>query len=188
MEAFKSFRARLAERLSTEDDVITRTLGKAERATGINRVNILIGAVVLLFFTFLWQHGIQLLTVVATFPYPAYRSIKAVESARKDDDTQWLIYWIVFSVFHLAEYFSDILLYWFPFYYTAKLVFLGWCMWPSDTRNGSAMIYNLILRPLFISNEKKIDEAFDRVSAKAAEYHAEASSQAASQAARHLTK
>jgi hypothetical protein len=47
-----------------------------------------------------------------------------------NDDTQWLTYWVVFAAFTLLEYFSRTLLYYFPFYYPAKLVFLVWCFLP----------------------------------------------------------
>lgn len=49
-------------------------------------------------------------------------SVKAVESVDKDDDTQWLIYWIVYAVFTVVEYFSDFLFSWFPFYFLAKVI------------------------------------------------------------------
>ena len=48
-------------------------------------------------------------------------SVKAVESSTKDDDTQWLIYWVVFGVFNIVEFFSDILLSWFPLYFLVKV-------------------------------------------------------------------
>jgi receptor expression-enhancing protein 5/6 len=40
------------------------------------------------------------------FAYPAYCSIRALESTMKDDDTQWLTYWVVFAAFSLVEYFT----------------------------------------------------------------------------------
>lgn len=52
------------------------------------------------------------------------RSIKAIESSSKEDDTTWLTYWVVYGVFSVAEFFSDIFLYWFPFYYAAKVTAL----------------------------------------------------------------
>lgn len=47
--------------------------------------------------------------------------IKAIESPNKDDDTQWLTYWVVYGIFSIAEFFSDIFLSWFPFYYMLKV-------------------------------------------------------------------
>jgi len=48
-------------------------------------------------------------------------SVKAIESTNKDDDTIWLTYWVVYSVFSLAEFFTDILLSWIPLYYFLKV-------------------------------------------------------------------
>lgn len=48
-------------------------------------------------------------------------SIKAIESPNKDDDTQWLTYWVVYGFFGIGEFFLDIFLSWFPFYYLFKV-------------------------------------------------------------------
>jgi len=48
-------------------------------------------------------------------------SVKAIESINKDDDTKWLTYWVVYSVFSLAEFFTDILLFWIPLYWFLKV-------------------------------------------------------------------
>lgn len=50
--------------------------------------------------------------------------MKAIESPNKDDDTQWLTYWVVYGVFSIAEFFSDLFLSWFPFYYMLKVQWL----------------------------------------------------------------
>lgn len=47
--------------------------------------------------------------------------VKAIESPNKDDDTVWLTYWVVYALFGLVEFFSDLLLFWFPFYYAGKV-------------------------------------------------------------------
>ena len=51
--------------------------------------------------------------------------IKAIESPNKDDDTQWLTYWVVYGVFSIAEFFSDFFLSWLPFYYMLKVRWLS---------------------------------------------------------------
>ncbi|PIO32095.1 hypothetical protein AB205_0116910 [Aquarana catesbeiana] len=48
-------------------------------------------------------------------------TVKAIESADKKDDTIWLTYWVVYGVFSVVEFFSDIFLFWFPFYYLGKV-------------------------------------------------------------------
>lgn len=54
------------------------------------------------------------------YAFVIYR-IKAIESNNKDDDTKWLTYWVVYGLFSVAEFFSDIFLFWFPFYYAGKV-------------------------------------------------------------------
>lgn len=58
------------------------------------------------------------------YVYVAYASFKAIESPGKEDDKQWLTYWTVIGFVQMGEYFSDILLYWFPFYYLFKTLFV----------------------------------------------------------------
>lgn len=53
--------------------------------------------------------------------HPRLDRVKAIESPNKDDDTVWLTYWVVYALFGLVEFFSDLLLFWFPFYYAGKV-------------------------------------------------------------------
>lgn len=56
--------------------------------------------------------------------FPAYISIHAIESTNKEDDTKWLIYWVVFALFSVFEYFSDLIVSWFPLYWLIKVRYL----------------------------------------------------------------
>lgn len=47
--------------------------------------------------------------------------VKAIESAPKDDDTKWLMYWVCYALFGILEYFSDQLLFWIPLYTLTKV-------------------------------------------------------------------
>ncbi|BFZ20823.1 hypothetical protein BsWGS_23862 [Bradybaena similaris] len=90
------------------------------------------------------------------FLYPAYASVKAIESHDKDDVTKWLTYWVVYSVYSHLEFFFDILLSWLPFYWFLKCAFLVWCFLPVPW-SGSHMIYYLLIRPFILSHQDNID-------------------------------
>ena len=49
--------------------------------------------------------------------------IKAIETPIKDDDTKWLMYWCVYALFGILEFFSDQLLFWIPLYTLTKVIF-----------------------------------------------------------------
>lgn len=63
---------------------------------------------------------------------PAYLSFRAVETPAHDDDVQWLTYWVVFGFFNFVESFAlRVLLYYLPFYYAFKTVFVLWLQLPA---------------------------------------------------------
>merc|ERR1712062_206694 len=105
--------------------------------------------------TFMQRHRICLSRILL---------VRALESRSKDDDTKWLTYWVVFALFSVIEFFSDILVGWVPFYWLTKCAFLIWCMSPLD---GSSTIYFKIVLPLFKRNQSKVDSFIDRAKEKA---------------------
>merc|ERR1711862_1052798 len=60
------------------------------------------------------------------FLYPVYASIKALITDEKDDDTQWLMYWVVYAAFapfeQIALEQSKVL----PLFFAVKLLLLFW--------------------------------------------------------------
>lgn len=87
----------------------------------INYYLLFLGMSVFIVFYLIIGYGTLLLSNLIGFLYPAYASIKAVESTRKDDDTKWLTYWVVFSFITLIEFPAEIILQWIPFYSLIKV-------------------------------------------------------------------
>ncbi|XP_078656975.1 receptor expression-enhancing protein 5-like isoform X1 [Branchiostoma floridae x Branchiostoma belcheri] len=163
----KSYREKL-EKYLYEKNAFTDLLATAEAKTGVKRVYIVYGLMGLFLLYLAIGYGASFLCAFTGFVYPAYCSVKAIESERKEDDTQWLTYWVVYSVFGLAEFWFDILLFWIPFYYLLKCLFLLYCMAPGSY-NGSEMIYQRIIRPFVLRHQDKVDRFIDQAGKRAKE-------------------
>lgn len=88
----------------------------------------------------------QLLTNIAGFAVPGYYSIVALKSATKDDDTQLLTYWVVFAFLNVVEFWSKAILFWVPFYFLFKLVFLLYIGIPAT--GGATIVYQHLVGPI----------------------------------------
>jgi receptor expression-enhancing protein 5/6 len=140
-----------------EPGTITNVLGTIETKTGVKRLHILAGLVVFHALYLLFGRWAQLLCNLTGFLYPAYISIKAIESHSKEDDTQWLTYWVVFALLNVLEFFSNTILYYFPFYWLVKCVSLLYLYMPMT--QGASMIYMRFIRPFHLQHHSTIDDA-----------------------------
>ncbi|KAI8380329.1 TB2/DP1, HVA22 family-domain-containing protein [Blakeslea trispora] len=128
---------------------------KLERRIGIPKSYLMAGiSFVFLAFVIL-DRGAKILTNAMAWIYPAYASFKTIESPSRENDTQWLTYWTVIAFFRMVEYFSDILLFWFPFYYTFKIIFILWLILPQF--QGAQFVYFHVLRPFLLAAEPEIE-------------------------------
>lgn len=171
-KSFEELQSKLDKALQ-EKNMFTDILVKIEEKTYIKRQYVVFGLAVLCGIYLMVGYGSQFLCSFIGFLYPAYASVKAIESHQKEDDTKWLTYWVVYSAFALLEFFTDIFLFWIPFYWFIKCLFLMYCMVPTSY-NGSITIYNNIIKPFVLKHEKEVDQAIDRASGAAKDFINEA--------------
>ncbi|CRK46307.1 hypothetical protein BN1723_007005, partial [Verticillium longisporum] len=91
------------------------------------------------------EKSTNLLTNLAGFVIPCYYSIDALFTHNTNDDTQWLTYWVVFSFFTIVESLVNVV-YWFPFYFVFKFVFLLWLSLP--VFRGAEIIFHSFMAPM----------------------------------------
>ncbi|XP_021775828.1 HVA22-like protein e isoform X1 [Chenopodium quinoa] len=89
-------------------------------------------------------HLHSVLGPVVMLLYPLYASVMAIESPSKEDDEQWLAYWILYSFLTLTEMVLEPLLEWIPIWYTVKLLLVVWLVLPQF--RGAAFIYQKFVR------------------------------------------
>jgi len=95
-----------------------------------------------------------------------YQTFKAIESEDKEDDIQWLTFWLLYSIVSFIEVFADFLLSWIPFYPEIKIgfiIFLGFF-------KGARTLYRNVVRPLLIQQEGNIDKQIVDMKLKAQKY------------------
>nr|CDJ88035.1 TB2 DP1 and HVA22 related protein domain containing protein [Haemonchus contortus] len=132
----------LTDQMYDKDRFVEKILSVAEEKTAIKREKLVYGTILFLSIYVIISALAQIISNVVGFLYPAWRSIKAVRSSVKEDDTQWLIYWIVFATFSIIDFstFSTI-----PFYWLFKIAFLMYLYLPMF--NGATVIYKNFIDP-----------------------------------------
>lgn len=128
---------------------------------------------VLFFVLFIFYgFGGRLVANLVGFAYPLYESFQSLKRKPQpgqvdEEDTQWLTYWVTYSMFTLSESFSDFLFNWIPLYHLVKIAFLLWMMAPQT--KGAIYLYHTIIEPVLVRYEGDIDASEARVSKSASE-------------------
>lgn len=170
-----------------EDNHFTKGLAFIEKKTGVNRLYLFGGCCAFLACYLIFGYASGFVVALLGFLYPAYASVKAIESTNKEDDTQWLTYWVVYAAFSIAEFFSDIFLGWFPLYFLFKCAFLGWCMAPFSW-NGASFLYTKFIAPFVLKHEKDVDKYLKKGAAIADDMAQKAKAEATQLATEQILK
>ncbi|KAF8266629.1 TB2/DP1, HVA22 family-domain-containing protein [Lactarius quietus] len=158
--AFQQAQAKAHHYITQLDKELSRypVLVSLEHRIQVPKAYAFIGAVTL--FTLL--HFVNAFAAPASnligWGLPAYLSFKALESPGHDDDTQWLTYWIIFGFFNFAEGFAlRAILYYFPWYFSFKTLFVLWLQLPAF--RGAQTAYYNVLKPLLTNISHRANSA-----------------------------
>lgn len=99
------------------------------------------------------------------------QSFKAIEKKQTEDVYDWAQYWVVLSALHCLSWLLDAALSWLPFYYVAKLAFVG-ALWYPQSRLASTL-YAKFFAPLVGQYEADIDRAVSEARLRAGDLAAQ---------------
>ncbi|BFZ57342.1 ER membrane protein DP1/Yop1 [Savitreella phatthalungensis] len=149
-----SFQDKFQAHVSNLDKELSKfpQLQRLEQRSGVPKVYAILGVGLLYIFFIFMNWGGQLLSNLAGVALPTYYSLRAIETAGGADDTKMLTYWVVYGLLTIVEYWSNTILYWMPFYFLIKTVFLLWLVLPQF--EGAVLVYQKVIRPVTLKYTK----------------------------------
>jgi receptor expression-enhancing protein 5/6 len=107
-------------------------LNTFEQRTQVPKTYAVLGAVATVTLLHLFNPLAGPISNLVGWALPAYLSLRAIESPGHGDDIQWLAYWIVFGFLNFLESIAlGIVLYYMPWYFVVKTLFLLWLQLPT---------------------------------------------------------
>ncbi|KAF8876491.1 TB2/DP1, HVA22 family-domain-containing protein [Infundibulicybe gibba] len=122
-------------------------LNTLEQRTQVPKAYSAIGAVFILTLLHFINPLAKPVSNLVGWALPAYLSFKALETQTRNDDVQWLTYWVVFGFFNFLESIAlRLVLYYLPWYFALKTVFILYLQLPAF--RGAERTYFVLLKPV----------------------------------------
>lgn len=102
---------------------------------------------------------ILLATDVVLNLVPAYSTYVAVVRPSPEATKTWLTFWVVHTMFSIAELFLDAVAWWLPAYQVFKVLLVLWLVF----FGGAGVIYNGVVQRVLERYEAEIDAGLDRL-------------------------
>jgi len=150
-----------------EPNSVTKVLEQIEVKTGVKRLYLVSAVAAIQALYLIFGHFAELVCNFIGFLYPAFVSMRAIESATKGDDTQWLTYWVLFALLSMVEFFSESIVGYFPIYWLVKCIFLLYLYLPMTM--GAQKIYHKLIQPMIAKHQKPLDQRLIGMASKAAD-------------------
>lgn len=150
-------------------------LNQVEQRTQVPKAYAVLGTITILTLLIFINPLAAPISNLIGWGFPAYLSFKALETPQHQDDMQWLTYWVVFGFFTFLESFAlRLVLYYFPFYFAFKTVFVIWLQLPAFKvrvlmscrvmrfptifwrSQGATKLYLTLLRPVLVSGNNRM--------------------------------
>ncbi|OQS06290.1 hypothetical protein THRCLA_01661 [Thraustotheca clavata] len=135
-------------------------LEDAQERLGIEKEYLFLGGIALIWLVVINGVGMGFFAAILGFFYPGYASFRVLQKSvvvRKSETRLWLMYWIVFACFKVAEQLVfDRYLATIPMYPTLKCIVILAMFVPSTRR--TCIFYNDYLVPYLKPNENAIDK------------------------------
>jgi receptor expression-enhancing protein 5/6 len=96
-------------------------------------------------------HGFEIAITTYTVIYPGFCSMRAIETAGKDDDKHWLTYWMVVGVLEVLETFLGFIFWLIPYWGILRFGLFVWMI----SFNGAVTLYTM-LQPLIKAHKDEI--------------------------------
>lgn len=131
-----------------------------ESFTGIKREHFAYATITFMSLYMIFGTEAELLCNLIGFVYPAFVTIQILEMKAKDRALPWLLYWMIFALLSLNDFYADHIMRVIPLYWILKAVFLVYLFLPQTC--GIQMFYSNIVAP----GLAKIENAFANYKAK----------------------